>query len=236
MVQCSSRAFGDPEELSRDLLQKTNTPDRKAYIVLLGNESIGMMRVLEIGEKGACFHGFSILPEHQGRGYGRQILQETVRMTREQGRVEQELDVEVENLNALGLYQSCGFETTSGYDFYAISPQDCDITAPVRNQLEAYNNRDIDAFIACYAEDCVVEDGVGNVSMTGTEAMRKSYADMFASSPELHCHLASRTVVGHYILDEERVTGRAGSEDQVRHVVAVYRVENGLIQHVRFLR
>lgn len=235
MVHCSSSAFGDPVEMTRELLIKTGTPDRKSYIAELGNERIGLMRVLETGDTGAYLHGFSILPEHQGRGYGRQILGATVQMLKEQGRVKQELDVEVDNANALGLYQSCGFETTCGYDFYEVTPQKCDITAPVRNQLTAYNNRDIDAFIACYAEDSVVEDGVGNVTMQGTKAMYESYARMFESSPDLHCHLASRTIVGNYILDEERVTGRAGRGGQ-SHVVAVYRVENGLIQHVRFLR
>jgi ribosomal protein S18 acetylase RimI-like enzyme len=235
MAQCTSSAFGDPLEMARELLQKTNKPNRKSYVVELAGQPVGMMRVLEFGAKGAALHGFSILPEYQGRGFGRQILSETVKMLKETDRPDMELDVEVENTNALHLYQSCGFEVTSGYDFYEVTPQKCDITAPVRHQLTAYNNRDIDAFIACYAEDCVIEDGVGNVTMRGTAAMHESYARMFESSPELHCHLASRTIVGNYILDEERVTGRAGRDGQ-SHVVAVYRVENGLIQHVRFLR
>lgn len=118
---------------------------------------------------------------------------------------------------------------------YEITPQKCDLTAPARHQLTAYNNGDIDAFIANYAPDCVIEDGAGNVSMQGTAAMYDSYKRMFEASPDLYCHLVSRVIVGNYILDEERVTGRAGSKGE-SHVVAVYRVEDGLIQHVRFLR
>ena len=110
-----------------------------------------------------------------------------------------------------------------------------DLTAPVRAQLAAYNARDIDAFIDCYAEDCVVEDGAGTVAMRGRAAMRESYAAMFTASPELNCRLVSRIVLDEYVLDEERVTGRAGLPDE-SHVVAVYRVAEGLIQHVRFLR
>ena len=119
--------------------------------------------------------------------------------------------------------------------FYEISPLDCDITAPVRGQLAAYNQGDIDAFMANYSEGCIVEDGAGNVLMTGASTMYGSYKKLFEASPDLHCHLVNRTILGEYILDEERVTGRAGSTGQ-SHVVAVYKIEGGLICHVRFLR
>jgi len=109
------------------------------------------------------------------------------------------------------------------------------VTKPVVKQLEAYNSRDIDQFIVNFAEDCVVEDGEGNVLMAGRPAMYESYKKMFEASPQLHCHLASRTVVGNYVLDEERVTGRHGMTD-VSHVMAIYRIEKGEIVHVRFLR
>ncbi|MGZ4163685.1 MAG: nuclear transport factor 2 family protein [Tumebacillaceae bacterium] len=110
-----------------------------------------------------------------------------------------------------------------------------ELTGPVRRQLEAYNNRDIEAFMSCYAPTCVVEDGEGNVLMENWDVMKASYADLFVASPELHCTIVARTVVGNYVLDEEHVTGRRGNTG-VGHVVAVYRVADGLIQHVRFLR
>lgn len=109
------------------------------------------------------------------------------------------------------------------------------ILEPVQKQLEAYNNRDIEAFMSCYAKDCIVEDGEGHVTMESWDVMKASYTDLFAASPELHCKIVSRTVVGKYVLDEENVTGRRGNTG-VGHVVAVYRVEEGLIRHVRFLR
>ena len=106
---------------------------------------------------------------------------------------------------------------------------------PVIAQLEAYNNQDIEKFIVNFSENCIVEDGEGNVLMTGRTAMYDSYKKMFEASPNLHCHLASRVVVGNYVLDEERVTGRSGNSGE-SHVVAVYRIENEEIVHVRFLR
>ncbi|MCT8138213.1 nuclear transport factor 2 family protein [Anaerobacillus sp. CMMVII] len=109
-----------------------------------------------------------------------------------------------------------------------------DFASPAQKQLEAYNNRDLEAFMACYAETCFVEDGAGNVLMENKEAMRKRYELLFEESPNLHCRLVSRIVLENYVLDEERVTGSRGSTEE-RHVVAVYKIENGLICHVRFL-
>lgn len=109
------------------------------------------------------------------------------------------------------------------------------ITDPVEKQLIAYNNRDIDAFVINFSENCTVEDGAGKLIMQGREAMYDSYKKMFDASPELHCTIVNRTVLTEYVLDEEHVTGRMGNP-QRGHVVAVYRVEGGEITHVRFLR
>ncbi len=109
-----------------------------------------------------------------------------------------------------------------------------DISTPAQKQLEAYNNRDLETFMECYSENCFVEDGAGTVLMENKEAMRKRYDLLFQESPNLHCRLVSRIVLENYVLDEERVTGSRGSTEE-RHVVAVYKIENGLITHVRFL-
>jgi hypothetical protein len=109
------------------------------------------------------------------------------------------------------------------------------VLAPVKRQLLAYNARDLESFLENFAADCLIEDGTGRRIMKGHKAMRASYGKMFNSSPTLCCRVVSRVVVGNYVLDEERVTGRNGSEAE-GHVVAVYRVEKGLIAHVRFLQ
>ena len=109
------------------------------------------------------------------------------------------------------------------------------VLKPVIAQLEAYNQQNIERFIVNFSDDCVVEDGEGNILMQGKVAMYGSYKRMFEASPDLHCHLANRIVVGNYVLDEERVTGRGGDPAE-SHVVAVYRVEDEKIVHVRFLR
>lgn len=106
---------------------------------------------------------------------------------------------------------------------------------PVEEQLKAYNNRDIESFIINFSEDCKIEDGEGNLIMQGRSNIYQSYRNMFEASPDLHCKIVNRIVLSEYVLDEERVTGRMGNTEE-NHVVAVYRVQNNMITHVRFLR
>jgi hypothetical protein len=110
-----------------------------------------------------------------------------------------------------------------------------EISLPAQQQLECYNKRDLEGFMNCYSSTCYVEDGEGNVLMPNKDKMRERYSALFEASPELHCDLVSRIALGQYVIDEEHVTGHNGSKD-TNHVVAVYRIEDGLIQHVRFLR
>ena len=103
-------------------------------------------------------------------------------------------------------------------------------------QVDAYNARNLDRFLECYAPDAVIEDGTGQVLMRGRDAMRSVYGQLFAQSPELHCEILQRICVGPYVVDEEAITGfhLAGFPTEV-HAAAVYRVEGGRIAHVRGL-
>jgi hypothetical protein len=105
---------------------------------------------------------------------------------------------------------------------------------PVEEQLAAYNARELERFLACYAPDVVIEDPFGKHLMEGHEAMRAAYGMLFNNSPNLHCDVVNRIRVGSFAIDEERVTGRIvpGMLDEV-HAAVVYLVRDGLITHVR---
>jgi hypothetical protein len=55
----------------------------------------------------------------------------------------------------------------------------------VEKQVEAFNARDLDAFVACYTREAVIEDADGGVQMSGREEIRKSYGEIFESRPNL---------------------------------------------------
>ena len=104
----------------------------------------------------------------------------------------------------------------------------------VERQVRAYNERNLEEFVACYAEAVVVEDGDGAVLMSGREEMRERYGGLFASAPNLHGEIVTRIRIGSYVVDEERITGRPDGD---AHAVAIYRVDgDGLIDRVRLLR
>jgi hypothetical protein len=103
----------------------------------------------------------------------------------------------------------------------------------VQEQLDAYNAHDLERFVACYAPDVLVEDGEGSVISRGLEQFRLRYGWLFEHHPDLHAEVVHRIRVADYVVDEERVAGRG---PEPLHVVAIYRVANNQIVHVRFLR
>lgn len=107
-------------------------------------------------------------------------------------------------------------------------------TDAVERQLHAYNARDLEGFVACHSEAVEVEDGDGAVLVSGRGEMRERYGRLFADSPALHAEIVTRIRIGSHVVDEERVTGRAGGD---LRAVAIYRIDDdGLIDRVRLLR
>lgn len=104
-----------------------------------------------------------------------------------------------------------------------------------QQQLDAYNNRDIDPFASVYAEDVQLIDlASGSVFCSGRQALRDRYAALFLEHPSLHCELVNRIVCGTWVFDEERVTGL--TENSTVHATAIYEVSNGVIQRAWFVR
>ncbi|QIP11344.1 amidohydrolase family protein [Spirosoma aureum] len=104
----------------------------------------------------------------------------------------------------------------------------------VQKQLNAYNARNIDAFLEPYADDVEVYTFPDKLLYKGKEAMRKQYSGMFEKTRNLHCELVNRIVVGSTLIDHESVTF-AADKDPVK-AVAIYKVEAGKIAKVYFTR
>lgn len=108
-----------------------------------------------------------------------------------------------------------------------------DPVAPVQAQLDAYNKRDIEAFLKPYSDTVSVYFFPNRFLYKGKEQMRKEYGNMFATLPDLHCTLKSRMVIGNTVIDEESVVFEKNR--QPLHAAAMYRVQNGLIVAVYFI-
>ena len=102
-----------------------------------------------------------------------------------------------------------------------------------QKQLDAYNARDLEAFLAVYDSEVeLAKFPSGQVIATGRAAIRPLYAALFVRNPELHVELLSRVVKGRFVIDHEDVTSPAGKETKA---VAIYEINDGLIQRVWFL-
>lgn len=102
-------------------------------------------------------------------------------------------------------------------------------------QLKAYNAHDIDAFMAVFSEDVALWNlGDSTFWASGAAQVRTIYAKLFASSPDLHSEVLSRTVIGNKVLDYERITGRKGSD--VLFLIMVYEIKDGKIFRATAIR
>jgi len=102
----------------------------------------------------------------------------------------------------------------------------------VQKQLEAYNNRDIEAFMATFSKDVKVYTHLDQLKYQGKDKMRNIYEPMFNTVKNLHCKIITRIVKDNKVIDEESIT----IDGKKFRTVANYEVTNGRISAIRFLR
>lgn len=111
-------------------------------------------------------------------------------------------------------------------------PQD-DVVLPVASQLDAYNARDIEAFMACWADDCLYYAFPDTLLAEGAAAVRTRHVERFKES-NLHGRLLSRVVVGNVVVDHETVTRTFPDGPGEVDVLCIYEVERGKIAKAWF--
>ncbi|ATL42597.1 amidohydrolase family protein [Elizabethkingia sp. HX WHF] len=104
----------------------------------------------------------------------------------------------------------------------------------VQQQLNAYNARNIEAFLEPYSDDVEIYTFPNTLISKGKDEMRKSYTQMFAKMSNLHCELKGRIIQGNIVIDRESVSGMI-SNTKVE-ATAVYEIKNHKIIKVYFIR
>lgn len=104
--------------------------------------------------------------------------------------------------------------------------------ALVQRQLNAYNARNVEAFLEPYSDDVELYNFPDKLISKGKESMRKGYDDLFKKVPELHCEIKARSIQGSYIIDKESVTGFGNRKLEA---TAIYYISSGKIQKVYFI-
>ena len=104
----------------------------------------------------------------------------------------------------------------------------------IQGQLDAYNAQDLDAHVAFFADDVVVADLNGAVSLEGKAAYHARYEKVFADFPQNHAALVNRIAVGDRVIDHERVTRTP--DGPAFEVAAIYTIADGKIARVDFVK
>ncbi len=103
----------------------------------------------------------------------------------------------------------------------------------VQMQLNAYNARNLEAFLTPYSDDVEIYNYPGELTAKGKEKIRPQYESMFKNYTDLHCELVNRIVQGNTVIDQERVTGIPNME--VLEAIAIYKIKDGKIAEVHFI-
>jgi ribosomal protein S18 acetylase RimI-like enzyme len=82
-------------------------------------EPVGCLKLYEMQDE-VGIYGFVVRSAYRGRGYGRQMLEETIRTIQASSQKQIMLEVDTQNTNAIGLYRSCGFKETTTYGYYSL--------------------------------------------------------------------------------------------------------------------
>jgi hypothetical protein len=91
--------------------------------------------------------------------------------------------------------------------------------------VEALNTHDVDAFVACYAEDATIEDGRDTVLACGHDGVRERLDRILEEHPSARWEVLSRIESGPFVVQHEELGGRG---DATRHV-CVFLVEGDRI-------
>jgi hypothetical protein len=103
-----------------------------------------------------------------------------------------------------------------------------------QKQLNAYNARNLDAFLSVYHPEVEVYTFPSTPIYTGREELRRIYGEFFSQATQLHCRLLGRISYNDTVIDREYVTGVPRQD--VVEAVAIYEIIDGLIRKVWFIQ
>jgi hypothetical protein len=102
----------------------------------------------------------------------------------------------------------------------------------VQRQLDAYNARDLQRFLAEYSDEVrIFRPPSLEPAIAGKRALAEYYASQRFNCAGLHAEILHRIVLGNKVIDHERI---AGVREQPFEVAAVYEVVDGRIESAWF--
>jgi ribosomal protein S18 acetylase RimI-like enzyme len=110
--------FGDSYEGAKSLATgMLNADNRQFFLAEIEGEFIAM-GVAAKEDDGTSIHGLGVVPAHQGKGYGKELLYSIINKLIGLGVENISIEVESQNSNAFKLYKNSGFEVESAWEYY----------------------------------------------------------------------------------------------------------------------
>ena len=104
----------------------------------------------------------------------------------------------------------------------------------IQDQVDAYNNRDLERFCSYYHPEIKVFLLLKNkLLVDGLVPFKERYKNIFENSPNLKCVIQSRIILPETIIDEELVTGSIAFPEGLK-TIAIYSFKENLIDRVWF--
>lgn len=118
--------------------------------------------------------------------------------------------------------------------FSPVWSQDNEAQTAAQGQLEAYNRQDIEGFLKWYTDDVEIYNFPDEPVLKGKEKMRERYVTAWKQNPGQKAKITDRIINGKTVVDKEHITGRSNGIEV--NVIAIYKIENGKIGKVYFIR
>lgn len=104
----------------------------------------------------------------------------------------------------------------------------------VERQIELFNAHDLEGFLALFAEELESGELPAGAAPTGKARLRELYAERFKANPDLRASAEAQMVSGEFVIQKERIKGRAGKPPL--EAVVIYQVKAGKIVRMWSLR
>ena len=108
-----------------------------------------------------------------------------------------------------------------------------DPAALIQRQLQAYNDKDVEAWLETYADDAEQYVLHGERLARGHDELRRRIEVRFAE-PDLHARLLSRVVMGQVVVDLEQVTRNFPEGKGSMQMLCIYEIAEGRIAKASF--
>ena len=104
----------------------------------------------------------------------------------------------------------------------------------VQRQYDAYNNHDLEAFVAAHAPDVRAYRFPDSLILEGRAALRERFGKLFATAPQVHATVDARITHGDFVIWQETATGLPGGKTNTG--IFVGEVRNGQISRIMAIR